>query len=237
MAVLSTAASAADMTPVFKTLPSDPAARDWAGVYGRMNAGQSWSSVTNDGTLHGATFANGGSTNDSFIGGGQFGYNLQMGPLVFGLESDIVWRHGVQSNVYFAPSALDTMNLRGEQGWVGTLRPRVGMTVDNWLLYGTGGIAYGSGKRNVSETAAAVARPGSDGDSKAGWTVGAGVEFAGGARWSLGLEYLYADFGKTSANQAAQGNLAPTGGSFPDQSHLLRGKFNYNFDWNAPLKK
>ena len=235
LAVLSTTAIAADMTPVFKTLPSDEATRDWAGVYGRMTTGQPWNGVTNDGTLHGAPFANPSRTPDNFTGGGQFGYNTQMGPLVFGIETDIAWRHGVESTVYFAPSALDTLSLRPEQGWVGTLRPRVGVTVDNWLLYGTGGVAYGSVKRNATETG--PVRPGSENEIKTGWTVGAGVEFAGGPRWSLGLEYLYADFGKASANQTPQGNLPSPGSTIQDQFHLLRGKFNYNFDWNTPLKK
>lgn len=234
LVVLSTAAMAVDMTPVFKTLPNDSATRDWAGVYGRMSTAQPWNSVTNDGTLHGAPFTSGAASSpDNFIGGGQFGYNMQMGPLVFGLEADIAWRRGVESTVYFAPSALDTLGLRAEQGWVGSLRPRAGVSVDNWLLYGTSGVVYSLVKRN--ETGAT--QPGSDTEVRTGWTVGAGVEYAGGTRWSLGLEYLYADFGKRNANQTPQGNLPASGGTSPDQSHLLRGKFNYNFDWSAPLKK
>jgi outer membrane immunogenic protein len=237
LVVLSTTAFAVDMTPVFKTLPNDSATRDWAGVYGRMSTGQSWNGVTNDGTLHGTPFTSGTLTPESYVGNGQFGYNMQMGPLVFGLETDIAWRRGVESTVYFAPSALDTMSLRGEQGWVGTLRPRVGVTVDNWLLYGTGGVAYGSLSRYSPDGGTGVIRPGTDTKTNAGWTVGAGLEFAGGQRWSLGLEYLYTDFGKINVNQAPQGNLPLPAGTFQDQFHLLRGKFNYNFDWNAPLKK
>ena len=74
LVVLSTAAMAVDMTPVFKTLPNDSATRDWAGVYGRMSTAQPWNSVTNDGTLHGAPFTSGAASSpDNFIGGGQFG--------------------------------------------------------------------------------------------------------------------------------------------------------------------
>ena len=99
LVVLSTTAIAADMTPVFKTLPNDSAARDWAGVYGRMSTSQSWNGITNDGTLHGAPFTS-TLTPGNFIGGGQFGYNMQMGPLVFGIESDINWRRGVSGPVH-----------------------------------------------------------------------------------------------------------------------------------------
>jgi len=230
--VLSAPAIAVDMTPVFKTLPNDSATRDWAGVYGRMSTAQPWNGVTNDGTLHGAPFTSGAGNPDNFIGGGQFGFNIQKGPLVFGLEADITVRRGLDYTVYFAPSALDKLGLGGEKGWVGTLRPHAGVTVDNWLLYGTGGVAYSSVKPNE----AGAAQPGQGTDVKTGWTLGGGIEYAG-TRWSLGLEYLYADFGKKNANQTAQGGLPAPSGTSPDQSHLWRGRFNYNFDWNAPLKK
>src|SRR5437588_10073014 len=99
LVVLSTAAMAVDMTPVFKGLPNESATRDWAGVYGRMSTAQPWNGVTNDGTLHGAPFASGAVNPDNFIGGGQFGYNFQMGPLVFGLEADMSSRRGLESTV------------------------------------------------------------------------------------------------------------------------------------------
>src|SRR3979409_1766530 len=126
LVVLSTAAMAVDSTPVFKTPPNDSASRDWAGVCGRMSTAQPWNSVTNDGTLHGAPFTSGAASPDNFIGGGQFGYNMRMGPLVFGREAATAWRRGLEPTVHVAPSALDTLGQRGEQGWVGTLRPRAG---------------------------------------------------------------------------------------------------------------
>jgi outer membrane immunogenic protein len=238
LTALSTSAFAADMTPVFKAPPAQTP-YNWSGAYGGFNAGGSWGNVPFDSTTGTTPFASGTLTPNSFVGGGQVGYNVQMGSTVLGIEADIAWRHGTERSVLFAPNGLDTLNLGTEQGWIGTLRPRAGVAMDNWLVYATGGLAYGSIKDNVIEARPSVAgasRTATDSDTRAGWTVGGGVEFAPTRqRWSLGLEYLYADYGKSTVNQPAQtlGGVAfaPSSSTFHDQSHLLRGKLNYRFDW------
>jgi outer membrane immunogenic protein len=236
----STSTLAADMTPVFKTVPT-AAPFDWSGVYGGVNAGYSWGRVPYDATSAGAPISSGTLTPGSFVGGGQFGYNYQMGSVVLGLEADIAWRQGRDTSIWFLPNGLDTMSFRSEQSWVGTLRPRAGIAIDNWLVYATGGLAYGSFKHDFTEsrpTVAGASRTAADSDVRAGWTVGAGVEYAPSKRWSLGLEYLYADYGKANLNQPPQalGGVAfsSSTSAFHDQSHLLRGKLNYHFDWGNP---
>jgi outer membrane immunogenic protein len=240
VAALSTSALAADMTPVFKALPN-PAPYDWSGAYGGFNGGYSWGRVPYDAASAGTPITSGTLTPGSFVGGGQFGYNYQRGAVVLGLETDFAWRRGTESSILFLPNALDTMSFRSEQGWIGTLRPRAGVALDNWLLYATGGLAYGSFKHDYTESRPSVAgasRTASETETKAGWTVGGGVEYAANKRWSLGLEYLYADFGKSTLSQPSQtlGGVAfsSSTGTFHDQSHLLRGKLNYRFDWGLP---
>ena len=63
---------------------------------------------------------------------------------------------------------------RAGQGveWFGTVRGRLGYAVDRVLFYGTGGFAYGEGRR------VPVGFNGSSGGLRAGWTAGGGVEFA-----------------------------------------------------------
>jgi outer membrane immunogenic protein len=227
LAAVSTSALSMDLTSGFQTLsPSTTeAAHDWSGFYGGAN---SWS-VPYDALIAGAPVAAGASTSSNPFAGWQLGYNYQKGPFVFGIESDFTRRYGMDS-VLLSPTGLDGLNLRDEQGWVGTLRPRAGIASDNWLLYATGGLAYGSFRNDATEAlgpgSAAAASPG----SRAGWTVGGGISYAGGdkQRWSLGLEYLYADFGK-SLNDAPLGPFSSANASH-DQAHLLRGRFNYQFD-------
>ncbi|HEY7300525.1 MAG TPA: outer membrane beta-barrel protein [Xanthobacteraceae bacterium] len=228
LAAISMPALAMDLTAGFQTL--SPSAtetpRDWSGFYGGAN---SWS-VPYDALIAGAPVAAGSSSANSPLAGWQLGYNYQKGPFVFGIESDFTRRYGMDS-VLLSPTGLDGLNLRDEQGWFGTLRPRAGLAADNWLVYATGGLAYGSFRNNDATevlgpgSAAAVSASG----ARAGWTVGGGISYAGGdkQRWSLGLEYLYADFGK-SLNDSPLGPFSSNASH--DQAHLLRGRFNYQFD-------
>ena len=112
---------------------------------------------------------------------------------------------------------LDSINFQNEQGWIGTLRPRAGLAVDNWLLYGTGGLAYSGGNP--------VPFAGSS-PTRSGWAVGGGLEYTNDKQWSLGLEYLYADFGKSAQSQSG---AAPA----EDRSQMVRGRLNYRFGWDG----
>src|SRR5437588_4632815 len=221
LAALSTSAAAMDTAPVFQTLPpsASSAPYDWSGFYGGPGTDSPWSRVPYDALIAAAPV--GSSAPGSALGGLQLGYNYQSGPFVVGLESDFAWRHGMDS-VLLAPIGLESLNVRGEQGWLGTLRPRAGVAADNWLFYATGGIAYGSFRNDAAEPLAGAIRPPADSGTRAGWTAGGGIQYAGGKHWSLGLEYLYADFGKANLSQPALGPFSAT--TFRDQSHLLRGK-------------
>ena len=69
-----------------------------------------------------------------------------------------------------------------------------------------------------------VAGAASSTDTRAGWTVGAGVERKFSPNWSGKLEYLYMDFG-TKTYFAGTANQADV--SFRD--HILRAGINYQF--------
>jgi outer membrane immunogenic protein len=155
------------------------------------------------------------------MAGTQFGYNSQSGPFVLGIEADVRRK----STDFIGATGLDLSNFRNEQGWIGTLRPRAGVAADKWLFYGTGGLAYSSGDE---------ARAGFVGTApRTGFTVGGGVEYAPGKQWSLGLEYLYADFGKSSQSRS---NFSTGGSPNEDHSQVLRGRLNYRFGWDGLQK-
>ena len=89
-----------------------------------------------------------------------------------------------------APLPAQTLFLAGQPqlNWFGTLRGRVGiLPTDRWLLYVTGGLAYGDLESSIG--------PVSISKTKAGWTVGVGVEAALWDRWTWKVEYLYMDLG------------------------------------------
>jgi outer membrane immunogenic protein len=240
-AAFCTPAFAADMTPIYKAPPAPAvAAYNWSGLYGGVNAGYSFGQSSYDATTFGT--ANSGTWSpDSFIGGAQLGYNFQAGSLVFGLEADIAWRNATAAATFLAPNGLDRSTFNDQQGWIGTLRPRAGIAANNWLFYGTAGLAYGSVKHDYTEARPSVAgatRTISDSDTRAGWTAGGGIEYGSSDRWSLGLEYLYTDLGKSTLSQPAQ---VISGVAFPgssttaeDRSHLVRAKLNVKFGWDGP---
>jgi outer membrane immunogenic protein len=214
-AALSTAVGAAETTPVFEPLPpAEATPYNWMGLYGRTNK---LAPASDPLLLQGAPI---GGTADSFLGGTQVGINYQNGPWVFGVEGD-VRRRGVD---FIGANGLDLSNFRNEQGWIGTLRPRAGVAADNWLFYGTGGIAHSTGDDTRFTTGA---------QPRTGWTVGGGVEYAPAKQWSLGLEYLYADFGKSGQSRSS---FSTPGSPNDDHSQILRGRLNYRFGWDGLQK-
>ena len=95
----------------------------------------------------------------------------------------------------------------------------------------------GAFQGHVIGTSGVVTRTATDSDTKAGWTAGGGVEYAFRNHWSLGVEYLYMDFGSTTLNQPAIGPLPASSASFDDKSHVVRAKVNYKFDWTTPITR
>jgi len=208
---LSTAVGAVEPTPVPESVPpAEATPLNWMGFYGRTSKFAPSSDLPIGAPI----------TTDSFLGGTQIGLNYQNGPWVFGVEADSR-RRGVD---FIGANGLDLSNFRSEQGWIGTLRPRAGVAADNWLLYGTGGIAYSTGD---DTRFSAGTQP------RTGWTVGGGVEYAPAKQWSLGLEYLYADFGKSGQSRA---NFSTPGSPNEDHSQILRGRLNYRFGWDGLQK-
>jgi outer membrane immunogenic protein len=187
LAALSSTAFAVEMTPVFEPLPpAEATPHNWTGVYGRSNA---------------LTPPGGASTSEGFIGSAQFGYNYQMGSVVLGIEGDIARRGGTDFTSVLGASGLDSINLQSEQGWIGTLRPRAGFAYDSWLFYGTGGLAHSND--NPPPLLGGSSTP------RSGWAVGAGIEYTNEKQWSLGLEYLYTDVGKSAQSQRRASVVLP----------------------------
>ena len=147
----------------------------WTGFYAGLNLGGDWRAT--------------GADASGVIGGGQFGYNWQFGPLVLGGETDIQGTSLHGSTVLFSTIGHSiTSNVSLD--YLATLRGRVGFAHDRWLVYGTGGLAYttinhdGMGLVGVSGTY-------SGSNERNGFAAGGGVEWAFWDRWSAKAEYLY----------------------------------------------
>lgn len=190
----------------------------WAGFYAGLNAGGAWTTGCRsyDLLLQGVP-VNGWSdecrsSKTLFTGGAQFGYNLQSGNLVYGLEADInaVGGGNDSSRDRQFGDGENTRNLLirgvGEPSVYGTVRARLGLSADRALFYVTGGLAWAAGGNDprvavwngtiANRTGDAGAIYSRDGRRDFGWTAGLGVEYAFTNNWTARIEYLYVDLGK-----------------------------------------
>jgi outer membrane immunogenic protein len=143
----------------------------------------------------------GSTQGGSVSGGGQFGFNWQVQSWVIGLEADAQAAGANASssaNVNVPPFGPYFASQNIKETGFGTIRGRAGLSVTpNVLAYVTGGFAWAATSQSfaagfplLSETA-----NGGRGSTAVGGTVGAGLEWALGDRWSVAGEYLYAPAG------------------------------------------
>lgn len=176
----STAVQAADLLAFQpEPLASYAPAFSWTGFYVGANAGYGWGSV--DTSLVGQPDYNA----NGFGGGVHAGYNYDFGGLVIGAEADF----SLSDMKYSVLVGTTTIAQRIEN--FGSVRARVGLPVDRFMPYVTGGFAYGTGSLDASSGAVSY----SERQTHAGWTIGAGAEYAATDNVVLRAEYLYTDLG------------------------------------------
>jgi outer membrane immunogenic protein len=216
-------AQAADM-PVKAQRYYEPAA-SWAGWYIGAHAGAAWQQTSanilqEDDLPFGSTFSKTG-----FIGGGQIGYNWQHGNFVFGLEGDISGLSG--KNSLFSPSSHPTgaYGFSSQIRWLSTVRSRFGLAVGDTMVYATAGVAFGGVRNSLSDTQDSK----SQSKTKVGWTVGGGVEHMLNRNWTIGLEGLFVDLGRTSIAKTDCSESCSKTTRFSNQAVIGRVKLNYKF--------
>jgi outer membrane immunogenic protein len=245
-----TAADIAVKAPVYKA-PPVVALWSWTGFYAGLNVGYSGGrSRTTENFFDNGTGALLSTINNSFnmngvIGGGQVGYNWQFNNWVAGIEADFQGSGQKGSRSFVCPAAACanavTDNLTEKLPWFGTVRGRFGVTVTPTVLaYVTGGLAYGEVKNNLTVTGTNGVTPVSamfsNSTTKAGWTVGAGLEGQIVGNWTARIEYLYMDLGTVTSGTFVTPVMAPSGGfvttnlSSRVTDNIVRIGVNYKFD-------
>jgi outer membrane immunogenic protein len=201
LAVSGVAAQAADL-PTRKgppPAPALPAAYDWTGFYVGAEAGGAWSQSR-------AFYPIAGPTGylpydpSGIFGGVYAGYNYEFASnIVVGVESDINYgdiRHGTYYHVS-AGGSLPTDTGDGQLGWFGSARLRAGYAFDRFLPFVTGGVAFADYKSNLNAQTNPLFNA-SDDHTRAGWTVGGGLDYALTNNLTLRAEYRYADYGNVT---------------------------------------
>ena len=184
-------------------------------------------------------------TSGGILGGGQVGYNLAIGNnFLLGLETDIdaaairgkvaITGAGFSGTILGVGSAGSTINA------LGTVRGRVGYSWDRFLVYATGGFAYGRVNSQGSFSVlglpiqpSAISISGTPMD--VGWTVGAGFEYAITNNLTIKTEYLYVNLGNNN-DLLRRAKFGDTFISLSQKvtANIVRAGLNYKFDWFAP---
>ncbi len=228
LAVAPAVAADLPVRPIYKAPP--PIAYNWTGFYGGVNVGYSWGRERNEWTdpVTGFTVAESQNMN-GVIGGVQWGYNWQLGNWVLGTETDFQWSGQRGSTAYcIDPACAFTTLAEHRLPWFGTSRTRIGFLPSQYfLIYATGGLAYGQVKSDYSlfNLGAPVGTL-SFRDTRAGYTVGAGIEGAFGGGWSAKLEYLWVDLGKNTET-ATLGGVVVSSFNSRVTDNILRVGLNY----------
>ena len=219
---LSSAVAAGDLDPRYGHTqiydgPASIQLYTWNGFYVGGHIGGSWNET-------GVSDANG------FLGGLQAGFNVTAGRVVFGIEGQ--WtssgENGDETSLVLSPGGVPgTFGANVE--WIGTLTGRLGVAWDRSLVYVKGGAAW-AGDSYVATTASLPGTTFRGEETRSGWVIGTGFEFAFRSQWSARVEYLYMDFGDqvvTLRGPAASLSIADV----DQQVHVLTLSINYRFDW------
>jgi len=203
-----------------------PSLADWSGFYigAGVGAAASHSQVSTDiasGNYFNAVdqrqFAGvlpGSMSQWSALGSLEGGYGRTFGNVYVGIEASVSGplsddERSVSAVYVSAAPARFTVAQAVKAHWMATLRPRLGWASGDWLAYVTGGVAVTRLKLSTtfSDDFVAGGFTGAFGQSssentKVGWALGFGSEYALNRFWSFKVQYLYANFGEINSSTA-----------------------------------
>jgi outer membrane immunogenic protein len=225
------AASAADLpaAPIYTKAAAPVVTYNWTGCYAGANGGglwadKEWWQVGGAGALFSGHSVDGG------IGGVQIGCDYQFaGHWVVGIQGDYDWASATGSGVH---STLATLTDQSHISGVGSVTGRVGYAWDRFLGYVKGGGAWDrdSYLQFFPATGAAFA---TSSETRGGWTVGIGGEYAVWQNLSVFLEYDYYDFGSNTVTFTGPTVIAPI--RIHEDQSVVKVGLNWLFNASGPV--
>jgi outer membrane immunogenic protein len=200
----------------------------WTGFYMGLNLGGAWSTGHATDNVTGSNF---GGDNGGFIGGGQIGYNYQVGNWVWGIEWDMDGADlSRTSNAITTGSG--TLQASGRTDWITTVGARVGWAVlGNSLIYVKGGGGWVENSATLMNLTTGGSASGSN--TNGGWMAGVGWEWGFAPNWSAKFEY---DF--LGLNSWSPSNTVLVGGvadrlTLSRDIEMVKVGVNYRFNWGS----
>lgn len=195
----------------------------WSGFYIGANGGYGTASSNwIDDPALGSTDLGGHRPAGGFAGG-QIGFNWQYGMAVAGLEADFAWADLKGDHT---DPLLHSLNTKVSA--LGMITGRLGVAYwERVLLYAKGGLGFAKFKYDDFVTVGGALN-GSANNSRWGWALGAGIEYAVAPNWSVKLEYDYLGFNprRIDFNGGAAG---PYVQDIRNDIQLVKAGINYRF--------
>jgi outer membrane immunogenic protein len=237
-ALANSSALSADL-PLRRVYKAPPAELvfNWSGFYVGGNVGYGWGEadigargLSKNLQLPAERIDAGG-----FLGGVQAGWNHQIGGFVLGAEVDFSWSdiNGDVTSTIVAGKDKGSASLSSSVTWIATATARVGYTWDRFLVYGKIGAAWAHFDYDHSDSVTirrvTTVHHANASETRSGWTIGTGIEWAFWGNWSAKAEYNYIDLGSRTVN------FTPVGGN-PDieqRISVIKAGINYRFGPNV----
>ncbi|RIA56423.1 outer membrane protein [Dichotomicrobium thermohalophilum] len=221
-------ASLKDTGPVYS------APHMWSGVYVGAHAGYGWSDkdwslVDNAGEGTGDVGRKTSHDADGWLGGVQAGLNGQSGKFVYGAEVELSWT-GMEGKGTWKGSNDGYRDGEVDINWLATVAGRAGMAFDRTLIYGKLGAAFADEDYNHTGRTREL----NGDDTRTGWLIGAGIEHAYDANWSVKAEYNYIDFGEEEISLSDGERTAIF--DVEQDMHVVKVGLNYRFSWERPAE-
>src|SRR5262249_1753476 len=153
------------------------------------------------------------------------GYNWQRGNIVFGIEGDFeVSKINDHYRQLFGANFFDA---RSNVDYFSTIRGRLGYAFGSFLVYGTGGFAYGAVHNRVFINGVADAHRDA---TETGWVAGGGIEYCITPSWSVKIEYQHIDLGSytMSAPVIPPNGVVITTNRFDNSFDTIRAGLNWH---------
>jgi outer membrane immunogenic protein len=227
-------AMAADLgRPTYKAPPPPPPPVyfSWTGCYVGGHLGGAWVSKDwYDRQPGSITFgqADGGHDANGFLGGLQAGCDYQFGGgFVIGLAGDYAWidADGSSASALF-PGFTNFSNVKS----LASVTGRIGFAWDRFLGYVKGGGAWERDEYNFSIAGVVT---GSASETRSGWTIGVGGEYAFTNFLSAFVEYNYYDFGNSDLAFSGIGGTFIYG--IDETKSVIKGGLNLRFGGGGPV--
>lgn len=207
-------------------------AYNWNGCYVGVTAGGLWADK-NWGAFSAASHSENGPGGDvsapGWLYGGQVGCNMQVGTWVFGGQLDEAWADAKGSGVEslsgtYSPPISDNAKVTS----LGSATVRTGYAFDQFLPYIKGGLAWDTSRfQEVGEFISSAVID----DSRIGWTIGAGAEYAMTHNLTVFAEYDFYDFGsKTESFMYPNISFYNHSRSIGETNNVVKIGVNWKFD-------